>query len=241
MRLNAAYGTIREDTASVCGNTNNGFGLLFNWNRLGDGVHTARALADGREFGRARLLVTTLGEEFLTGVSGAYRLPDFPRQGTNGSGENRSRPVLCVLRLRWRYAQDEREGAGGRPAALKEKGVSLNAARPPDNVRCITRLRRGNGTGCVDFPGGPVLEWLDPCVWDIGALRINSDRSTARMHAQVHIFHGDGPQQHLITEDQRANVAKPVAKTHLDRSHIGNIHTPSIGDGHFSDGFCFQA
>ena len=81
--LEAGYGTIRSDTASVCGDTNNGFGLLFNWNLLGDGTHTARALADGREFGRARFTVTTLGTEFLTGVSGTYRLPNFPKQGTN--------------------------------------------------------------------------------------------------------------------------------------------------------------
>ena len=79
--LEAGYGTIRSDTASVCGDTNNGFGLLFNWNLLGDGTHTARALADGREFGRARFTVTTLGTEFLTGVSGTYRLPNFPKQG----------------------------------------------------------------------------------------------------------------------------------------------------------------
>ena len=81
--LEAGYGTIREDTAGVCGDTDNGFALLFNWNRLGNGTHTVRALADGVEFGRATFSVTTLGEEFLTGASGAYRLPDFPRQGRN--------------------------------------------------------------------------------------------------------------------------------------------------------------
>ena len=83
LTLKAGYGTIRSDTAGVCGDTNNGFGLLFNWNLLGDGTHTVRALADGREFGRARFTVTTLGTEFLTGVSGTYRLPNFPKQGTN--------------------------------------------------------------------------------------------------------------------------------------------------------------
>ena len=81
LTLKAGYGTIRSDTAGVCGDTNNGFGLLFNWNLLGDGTHTVRALADGREFGRARFTVTTLGTEFLTGVSGTYRLPNFPEQG----------------------------------------------------------------------------------------------------------------------------------------------------------------
>ena len=79
--LEAAYGTSRSDTAGRCGDTNNGFSLLFNWNLLGDGTHTVRALADGREFGRARFTVTTLGTEFLTGISGTYRLPNFPRQG----------------------------------------------------------------------------------------------------------------------------------------------------------------
>ena len=33
----------------ACGDTNNGFGLLYNWNRLGDGVHTVTAYADGVE------------------------------------------------------------------------------------------------------------------------------------------------------------------------------------------------
>ena len=81
--LEAAYGTSRGDTAGRCGDTDNGFSLLFNWNLLGDGTHTVRALADGREFGRARFTVTTLGTEFLTGASGTYRLPNFPRQGTD--------------------------------------------------------------------------------------------------------------------------------------------------------------
>ncbi len=43
----AAYGTSRPDTQGVCGDSNNGFGLLFNWNRLDDGLHTVRALLDG--------------------------------------------------------------------------------------------------------------------------------------------------------------------------------------------------
>lgn len=81
--LEAAYGTSRGDTAGRCGDSNNGFGLLFNWNLLGDGPHTVRALADGREFGRARFTVTTLGRESLAGVSGTYTLPNFPEQGKN--------------------------------------------------------------------------------------------------------------------------------------------------------------
>ena len=80
-RVVAAYGTDRADTAAVCGDTDNGFGLLFNWNLLGDGEHTVRALADGEEFGRATFRVTTLGVEFLQGTPGETVVADFPSPG----------------------------------------------------------------------------------------------------------------------------------------------------------------
>ncbi len=77
----AATGTIREDTAPVCGDTDNGFGFLWNWNLLEDGAHTVRAFADGQELGYARVVVTTLGEEFARGLSGRAELADFPSPG----------------------------------------------------------------------------------------------------------------------------------------------------------------
>ena len=46
----AAYGTERLDTEDICGDTDNGFGLLFNWNLLGDGEHEVVAVVDGEEF-----------------------------------------------------------------------------------------------------------------------------------------------------------------------------------------------
>ena len=91
-RFQAALGTIREDTQGVCGDTDNGFGLLYNWNRLGDGTHTVTAYADGVEFASAQIIVTTLGEEFLQGASGTIPLTDFPTPG-----ETRT--------LRWQQAQ----------------------------------------------------------------------------------------------------------------------------------------
>ena len=35
----------------VCGDTDNGFGVLYNWNNLGDGVYTVQALARSEEGG----------------------------------------------------------------------------------------------------------------------------------------------------------------------------------------------
>ena len=102
----AAYGTSRGDTQATCGDTDNGFGLLFNWNLLGDGIHTVQALADGVEFASLTVIVTTLGEEFLHGASGTLLLADFPDSGASRT-------------LRWQQGQqnfvltDGRPGRGG--------------------------------------------------------------------------------------------------------------------------------
>ena len=84
-RQGAAYGTERLDTAESCGDTDNGFGVLFNWNRLGAGEHEVVASVDGVELGWAVVRVTTVGEgaeeEFLRGVAGECVVADFPRPG----------------------------------------------------------------------------------------------------------------------------------------------------------------
>ena len=77
----AAYGTERLDTQDACGDTNNGFGLLFNWNLLGDGEHEVVAYVDDEELGRATVQVTTLGQEFLRGAEGECVVADFPTPG----------------------------------------------------------------------------------------------------------------------------------------------------------------
>ena len=97
----AAYGTERADTAGVCGDTDNGFGVLVNWNLLDDGDHAVRvlvngvalgtrvvpgvgvvpAVVDGIELGHAPVTVTTLGEEFRRGLAETFVVEDFPRAG----------------------------------------------------------------------------------------------------------------------------------------------------------------
>ena len=81
--LEAAYGTERADTTDICGDTDNGFGLLYNWNHLGDGEHTVVALVDGIELGQATVTVTTLDAEddFVEGLAGECRVEHFPMAG----------------------------------------------------------------------------------------------------------------------------------------------------------------
>src|SRR5215813_1348664 len=59
-------------TSAGCGDTNNGFGFLVNWNNLRAGTHEVVTLADGVEFGQATVTVSTFGVDYLTGASGVY-------------------------------------------------------------------------------------------------------------------------------------------------------------------------
>ena len=76
-----AYFNERGDTASVCGDTNNGFVAIVNWAELGDGTHTAVVYDNGAEFARSTFTVATTGESFVTGAVGECRVPDFPAPG----------------------------------------------------------------------------------------------------------------------------------------------------------------
>ena len=86
-RWPTAYGTKRGDTASVCGDTDNGFGLTFNWNLFGGGLYSLQALADGIPFDDEVIFrVATLGTEFLRNApTRDYLLPDFPRSGNSAT------------------------------------------------------------------------------------------------------------------------------------------------------------
>ena len=80
--LPVAYGTDRADTASVCGDSNNGFGLLFNFNLMGSGTHTVKALANDVEFDRVTFYVSEMSSgEFLRDASAETIVEDFPKPG----------------------------------------------------------------------------------------------------------------------------------------------------------------
>ncbi len=80
----AGYPTTRPDTLERCGDTDNGFSLLWNWNNLGAGTHTVRALLDGVEFANTTVRVTAFGADpFPRGWSGTFHIPDFPKPGEN--------------------------------------------------------------------------------------------------------------------------------------------------------------
>ena len=81
-QLPAAYGTTRGDTVNSCGDSNNGWGLLYNFGGLDDGTHTVVAYADGEQFATSTFNVTKLSTgEFLSGASATATVTDFPAPG----------------------------------------------------------------------------------------------------------------------------------------------------------------
>mgnify|MGYP001224701147 CR=1 FL=1 len=83
--LQAAYGANRADTEDICGDQNNGFSLLFNWNLLTYGEHTISGREDGIEFATTTFTVTTLDGEFMTGLSGVFVIAEFFEPGVNAT------------------------------------------------------------------------------------------------------------------------------------------------------------
>ena len=99
-----AGGTPRACVAT----TDNGFGLTYNWNLLGDGEHTVRALADGVEFANVTVTVTTLGAAFLEDIDRNVPVHDFPDVGTK-------------VVLRWQEAQQNFVITGQYPSRETEQ------------------------------------------------------------------------------------------------------------------------
>jgi hypothetical protein len=77
------FGGERVDTVSVCnGQVNNGFGLLYNYNKLTIGAHTIRVFVNGVQLGATvPFTVQNLGGEFLQGLQGRRYLDNFPGFG----------------------------------------------------------------------------------------------------------------------------------------------------------------
>ncbi len=161
-RLEAAYGTGRADTAAVCANDgNNGFGLLLNWNLLGEGAHTIRALADGVEFDRATFTVTTTGEEFLRGTSGQVVVADFPSPGEQ-------------VRLVWQQSLQNFVLAPLSPAAVQSLALPPASSAGPSGV--LENPAGGSSQSGIGLLSG----WV--CEAEVVEVEINGD-SVHRLEA----------------------------------------------------------
>ncbi|MGE0827353.1 MAG: hypothetical protein AB7G75_22550 [Candidatus Binatia bacterium] len=189
--LPAVYGEPRGDTQAVCGDTNNGFSLQVNWNELGEGTHTVRALVDGVELGRAQVIVATVGHPYLQGVQGEFVVQPFPQPGQQ-------------TRLRW---EESRQlfvlSTGGAPSTGGEVAhgpTRSSKIHSQDHFRVASAW---SVVGCA-MPAASISNWMDkahspPCTGSRAEIRKPSAvtittalvyRSIGTMSAMEHIPSG---------------------------------------------------
>ena len=77
-------GSERGDTASACGDIENGFSSTFNWNLLGPGERIASLMRNGEEVASQTFMVTAFDTEFVPGP-GMCTIADFPDMGQNAT------------------------------------------------------------------------------------------------------------------------------------------------------------
>lgn len=119
--LEAPYGGQRNDTIGVCGDNDNGFGLLVNWNLLGKGTHFVSARDNGVEFASAVVTVQTLGEEFIHGASGTCQLANFPRAGATTTVQWQEGLQNFII-AQWERECQENTDCGGAEYCQKSRG-----------------------------------------------------------------------------------------------------------------------
>ena len=80
--VEAAYGSERMDTVSVCGDSDNGFGVLVNMANIGAGEHQVALIADGDVIATHDFQVAALSTgEFAQDLAGCAVGEGFPREG----------------------------------------------------------------------------------------------------------------------------------------------------------------
>ena len=96
----ALVGTPRTDTINICGRSDTGFSLLFNYNSLNSGDHTivvfnGVGFVDGYDFSS----ISSVGEAegFIFGLSNTTVIDDFPEKGMTSTLEWRQSKQSFVI------------------------------------------------------------------------------------------------------------------------------------------------
>ena len=154
--VKAAYGTSRGDTESVCGDSDNGFGLLWSFELLEPGTHEAVAFADGVEIGRTEFTTTQIiSGGFLTGATGETVLNGFPEAGREVSlkWDQAAQNFLIAAE---REALDPFQIEGPWHSATFGVTMHLSTIRTGDTIN-ITGITHQAGVDGVTVWEGPLI------------------------------------------------------------------------------------
>ena len=168
--------TPRDDTAAICGRSDTGFAMAFNWNILKPlveppccdsmpaNIHRVTALADGVPFDNVHFHVKDLGAEYLTGKSGVYSLRNFPDPGKSTTvAWDEGKQNFSIRPGGGGYWDGvENGGSGTYYGALTLQGLSVcTFIRVPDQTRYgkfIVATKAGKLQLRAEFADGEVCE-----------------------------------------------------------------------------------
>lgn len=139
----AGSGTSRNDTASICGRSDTGYSLLFNYNDLTPGSHTISVHADGQLLETRQFnTVQSGGSAFVTGISKKAFIFDFPSFGRTAT-------------LQWTQAKQSfvvTEIVGGENSAVDLPSLQ--------GTYSLTLTQTVSGNGCADVDQGNGTETI---------------------------------------------------------------------------------
>lgn len=174
----AGSGTSRGDTTSICGRSDTGFSLLFNYNDLTPGSHTISVYADGQIIETRQFnTVQSGGSAFATGISKTATVSDFPSAGRTATlqwsqakqnfavtGVTGSGHAVNLSGLEGAYSQNVSTSISGSSCASSSKNYIANfnittsgntfTLQSTDNgVSCNFNLTYASGD-CLGFTPG---------------------------------------------------------------------------------------
>ncbi len=143
------YGSERPDTSMACGDTDNGFLLLYNWALLGDGEHTAVAYDNGEEFARSTFTVATAGVPYLPDAPDTcVTVNDFPSTGE-------------TTYLEWNTSTQHFEmveSCGTTPSEPVDRGMCMAGLTVQPGEMCSGTLLAFNYTFTVNAEGEACID-----------------------------------------------------------------------------------
>ena len=122
----AGSGTSRGDTASVCGRSNTGFSLLYNYNDLTPGSHSISVFADGQLLETRQFnTVQSGGAAFVRELVSSWSLPNFPSFGKTATIQwSQAKQSFVVTRV---SGGGNGTGSGGGDGGGGGRGNSVEA------------------------------------------------------------------------------------------------------------------
>lgn len=170
-RIVVPYGGSRGDTETVCGDADNGYATVVNWNRYDDGPHDLEAFIDGKRITSIRFIVARFAESFLRELDRSVDVLDFPATGDrmqltwsqphqNFTVESfhSAQPTAAVYEIDLRF--DLADDSGRAVYALVEN--------PPDEIRLeagsieIGQVRTDGAPTAYQRIAGELVVAIDP-------------------------------------------------------------------------------